>query len=190
MHFWQVDAAKYQRRGDAGQYEPDRKWKEQIVAWREALNIPRDWRPFDLLNMQIHGCRMTPRVQAILNMVVASKLEGFYTTDRRTIQKAIQDTIVDISQNPIRRAFTPNHGVQHCLCTSASLIHLGLQRCILPAELMLWQGHNSSKLKYPAGSEAMSSRQARNLAGEGMFLPSLGVVVWCLLLTGSLGQSQ
>lgn len=168
----------------------EEKWKGQIVAWREALEIPRDWRPFDLLNMQIHGCRMTPRVQAILNMVVASKLGGFYTKDRRTIRKAIQGTIVDISQNPIRRAFTPDHGVNHCLRTSAQLVHLGLERMILPAEMMMFQGHNSSKLKYPAGSEAMSNRQARHLAGEGMFLPSLGLVVWCLLLTGSLGRSQ
>ena len=161
-------------------------WCKQIISWRDELGLSRQRKPFDMLNVSICGLEMTPRIRAILNLVVASKIAGKHCVTKAAILVAISTTIVDVSQNPCRRAFTPKSGVNHTLCTSSRLVHLGLMRVLLPVEAMLMQGHNIHNLKFPGvGQGALSNHQIRCLAGEGMFLPSLGMLIWALLMTGA-----
>ena len=163
-----------------------KQWCKQIVSWRDELGLSRKRKPFDMLNVSIRGLEMTPRIRAILNLVVATKIAGKHCVTKAAILAAISTTIVDVAQNPCRRAFTPKSGVNHTLCTSSRLVHLGLMRVLLPVESLLMQGHSLHNLKLPAvGQGALSNHQIRSLAGEGMFLPSLGMLVWALLVTGA-----
>ena len=144
-----------------------------------------------MLKVNIRGLEMTPRIRAILNMVVAAKVSGKHCVTRASILDAVATTIVDVSQNPARRAFTPKSGVNHTLCTSSRLVHLGLMRTLLPVEAMLMQGHNIDNLKFPGiGQGGLSNHQIRCLAGEGMYLPSLGMLIWALFLTGAFTETD
>ena len=115
--------------------------------------------------------------------MVSTKIVGKGLKTRADILKEVSKTIVDVSQNPCRRNFTPVHGTNHTLCTSSHLCHLGQMRTVLPAEMMLMQGWNSETLVVPDG---MTNKSMRVLAGNGMFLPCLGSVLLALLLAGCL----
>ena len=162
--------------------EGEQKWKSQITTWRQELKVPMNFRPFQQLRRSVQGMSLNPRITAILDMVTAVKLGGDRTKNKQEISAALATTVVDVSQNPCRRNYTPSHGVNHTLCTSSLLVHLGKFRTVVPAEAMMWQGHNIQRLKFPTGE---SNRTWRCLAGEGMALPCIGTVIWCLFLTGA-----
>lgn len=170
------------------------KWKQQVAAWQDKLKLHAKSALWPKLGCNIRGYHVGERVSAILNMLVAEKLTGIMDRslwNKQNALQAIQPVILDVSQNPGRKAFTGNNGIAHTLCTSSHLLHLGLGRVLLPVERLLLQGHNAHQLRFPrdtSGRCSMSPRKIRCLAGEGMFLPSLGLLMWCLLLTGSLDQ--
>lgn len=159
------------------------KWKAQIAAWRSELQSGGHdvRRAFERLKKPIRGLRVTERVQEILNVVTATKLKGSESKSHQSILSSIKYTIVDVSQNPVRRAFTGDSGFCHTLCTSSLLVHLGYQRMVLPAEHMAFQGHNLKRLKFGQ----LTHSKIRELAGEGIFLPSLATVIWCMHLVGT-----
>ena len=173
-------------------------WIKQIQEWRDELCISQNYLPFDRLRCEIEGLHITPRVRAILNLVVASKVAGKKCKTAEDIRSYIGNIIVDVSQNPARRCFTPSKGIHHCLCTSSQLVHLGLMRVLLPCEYFFLQGHSESSIRFPnpavftssTGVSPPSNRQLRTLAGEGMCLPCLGTIVWCLHLTGAFDVNQ
>jgi len=165
-----------------GRAEGEQKWQQQIATWRQDLKVPLGFRPFDKLRRPIQGISLNARISAILNMVTAEKIGGDKRKSKDEILSAVSCTVVDVSQNPMRRNYTPSHGTNHTMCTSSVLVHLGKFRTVVPAEMMLWQGHNISRLTYP---DSESNRTWRSLAGEGMALPSIGTVIWCLFLTGT-----
>lgn len=162
----------------------DDKWKFQVVEWkREIKGGAKMFTQFDDMKLEIKGLRMTERVRAILNMVVAAKTSPFLTAkamSKQTKLNCIARTIVDISQNPVRRCFTPAHGCNHTLCTSSVLVHLGMKRMVLPCEHFAFQGHGLSRVRFGD----LSNSKLRTLAGEGMCLPCLGVVLFSLHLLG------
>lgn len=160
----------------------DSKWLQQIASWRAELKIARNFLPFDSLQQSIKGVNLTARTRAILNCVVATKVKGQTSKTKRETLAAIATTIVDLSQNPCRKNFTPASGTNHTLCTSSFLVHLGQFRTVLPSEMLAWQGHNLQRIKFPT----RSNRVWRCLAGEGMNLACLGTVIFALHLTGSL----
>ena len=181
----QVDSQKNLRY--QGSQDGDPQWKRQIAQWRDELGVSSKYLPFDGLRAKVQGLCMTPRVKAILNCVVATKIVNKGLKTRADVMKEISTTVVDVSQNPCRRNFTPAHGTNHTLCTSSQLCHLGRMTTVLPAEMMLLQGWNSETLVVPDG---MTNRSLRVLAGNGMCLPCLGTVLWSLLLAGCLGSDS
>ena len=97
-------------------------------------------------------------------------------------KELLKEVYCDVSQNPMYRAFTNNKNIAPCLCKSTSLYSFGQDRFLLPFEHLLLQGHRRS-LEIPS---AIRSNQLSHLAGEGMCLPCLGLVVWSLYLTKGL----
>ena len=131
----------------------------------------------------------------MLNWIVAVKLKERHDTNSADahhqnckVSKSfalacVQNCFVDVSQNPCRRPFTPTKGgVNHCLTTVTQLIHLGRMRAILPCEVMFMQGHSPTRTVFP---NHISTKCLRELAGEGMFLGSLGSILWSLYLLGA-----
>ena len=71
------------------------------------------------------------------------------------------------------------------MTTSSVIYSHGLDRIVLPIEMLLWQGHQLDVV-VPG---TMSQRSLRSLAGEGMTLPCLASIVHVLQLMGGFNVS-
>lgn len=101
--------------------------------------------------------------------------------DRAWMRKQLSGVLVDLSQNPVRRCFTKN-GKTPCLTTSSNLYCFKRDSLLLPEEYMMLQGHQRT-ISIP---DAMTGKQVQELAGEGMSLPSLALIVWRMVLVNNL----
>lgn len=127
----------------------------------------------------------------MLDCCVLHTLGGAATTKQildspnggKQLQALMADVLIDLSQNPCRKAFS-NHGNAKCLTTSTTLYSFARDRIITGFEKMLLQGH-SQGLRVPA---SMADRELGELAGQGISLPSLGLVVVSLLCSTGLGR--
>ena len=126
---------------------------------------------------------MTARAKAILNLVTAQVTKDVRKNakklTRKTVCGCLDGIVVDLSQNPDRRAFTGTSGCLRTLCTSSRLVDLGRGRLVRAPEYLWLQGHNRITTTIPEG---MSGSSVRALAGEGMALPCLGLCQWALFL--------
>lgn len=164
----------------------------QIADWLDELGLRqgefqnlRLWT--GMPGVKLTGVAHTARVLQILDCVTIQCLGGakaarsiLREADAANIIKArMEDVVVDLSQNPIRRAFSNDSGVAKCLTTSSVLYSYGRDRIILPLEKLFLQGHGPAT-KIP---EAMSDRAIHELAGQGISLPILGLIVIALQTT-------
>lgn len=160
------------------------KWQVQILDWRAqqgCLGKFDGLRPWTGFNRKYEGIRATSRVLAILDLVTIEVLGGAQRTfeimqrfnGEKVIAHEMQEILVDISQNPVRRAFSNQDKIAKCMTTSSLIYSFKLDRIILPFEQMLIQGHPPS-FQIP-GSVAQKAIQ--DLAGMGICLPCLGLIV-------------
>ena len=124
------------------------------------------------------------RVKAILNTVAAVKLQeqgvNLSNLPPFSVKKnLLKNVFCDVSQNPKHKSYTNSRGITGCLATSTVLYSYGHDRIVLPVELAMFQGHRRG-FEYPP---TITSNQIRDLAGEGMCLPCLATIVWCMYLT-------
>ena len=149
-----------------------------------------DLKPWTALpNRKYAGMHLTERAASILDCVAMETLGGARSAKAATqrtdaeqfITHALSDVLVDLSQNPARRAFSSN-GVAKCLHTGTLLYSFHHDRIVLPIELMLLQGHSSS-MQVPSG---MSQRELHDLAGMGIAVPCLALILVALMATGAL----
>lgn len=87
----------------------------------------------------------------------------------------LKQVFVDISQNPCRRPYTNTKGITGTMTTSSAYFSFGRDNMVTPFEQLLWHGH-SRALKVP---DSVRAGQLKALAGEGMSLPCVGLVLWC-----------
>ena len=165
------------------------KWAEQFSALSQKFGVSNEnLKPWtDMPGVKFDGLqRITPRVAALVNLAVFSKLgpstEAVVETARKTgnwkpIQKAMSGVLIDLSQNPCRQAWTNHEGVAKCLTTGSSLYSFDCQRMLLPPELLYLQGHRRAVVI----PKAMTGRSVSTLAGEGIFLPCLGTILHGLI---------
>ena len=153
--------------------------------------------PWTSLNgLKFTGLSMTNRIKQLLDCVCMQVCGGARETERilslspemarNKILDLMKDVVLDVSQNPGRRAFSNRLGMAKCLTTSSILYSYRLDRVIFPFEKMLWQGH-SVVTKIPS---SMSNRELDDLAGIGIQLPSLGLLVVALMSTTGLWLSS
>lgn len=164
-----------------GQPHSRAQWEVQIANWRLELAVSEKFMPWDYLKLQATGVKMTPRVKALLNTVVADRVKTVRVKGKKAFMNCVKNTVVDLSQNPIRKAFSKlPYDTMPALTTSSLPLHIGRDALILPSEMLCLQGHNPESFRVPEG---MSPAQLRRLAGEGMPLPCLGLIVMAILLT-------
>ena len=161
-------------------HEGMQKWEVQLADWRNRLGVSDAVNVLGKMkNMKLCGLQKNKRVMAILNMAVLQKLKPVHrksSTQVHQIKKACKTLVVNVSQNPSRgNLLTPDSGCNHTLCSSSLQIHLGLQRLITAREMMYQHGH-PRRMVVPSD---MSLHSLRQLAGQGMALPSLGTCLWC-----------
>lgn len=128
---------------------------------------------------QCFGFALTPRIKGILD-AVACEILGKENLNKSWDEKRnlLKHTYVDLSQNPCRKSFSQG-GIAPSLRTSTQMYSFFRDGLVFPIELMYMQGHRRL-LRVPGD---MSSLDLKSLAGEGMSLPELGVIVWGLYLS-------
>ena len=160
-------------------------WQHQASLWRQKLGVPKKlslWTQNPDFVGQ--GLPQTERVRELVNLAAMQAVGGTLQTisqaksDRKFLKKQVANLVLDVSQNPERHAFT-KQGKFPCLTTSSSLYWYARDGMLVPLEHMLLQGHRRT-LTIP---KSMTPKSLRHLAGEGMSLPCLGLIVWCMAMT-------
>ncbi len=131
-------------------------WEQQANLWRSDLGISKTRAMWDALDQEPVGLTLTPRIQTSLNLVVAEKTKSVKIKCRKNATRALKNTVVDVSQNPVRKSFTKDSGNIGTLCTSTQLFHIGRGARILPPEMLWLQGHNPKRTVIPGTSHLTS----------------------------------
>ena len=168
-------------------------WQVQAHAARSQLKVGKDFKPWTSMDSLVFkNVPPTDRVGEILDLAVMQ-----YVGDVRSTQTLLQsgpeklrahcsELFTDVSQNPQRNPHTSRKdNVSRCLTTSSCVYSHGLDRLVLPVELLYWQGHQVD-VKIPP---TLRQRALRDLAGEGMTLPVLASLLYALLLSKSLERA-
>lgn len=157
-------------------------WKAQAVRWGEDIGVDvtkhRVWtsRP-DFVG---RGVPKIERVQTMLDLVCLQKWSE--RPNRGKLHEVVWpdlmcDVFVDWSQNPARRAYSGKNGEIRCLCTSSQIYSFEADRALFPIEYMRLQGWGFD-IEIPQECTG----KMRELAGQGMALPCLAVLVWSVYL--------
>ena len=150
-----------------------------------------DLKPWTSLpNREYVGLPRTDRVLAILDCVALEILGGAHQAHailRRSnsiaaIEAALADTVVDVSQNPVRRSLSTRAGNARCMVTGSHIYSFRRDAAILPLEKMYLHGHSRS-ISVPG---TMSVRELEELAGMGISLPCLGLLIVAMALATGL----
>ena len=150
----------------------------QLKPWTtlpglEMVGMSRSQRVLEILDcVAIEVLGGASRAQSVLNLPNSDVV----------IRKELAHMVVDVSQNPSRRAFSNFHGISKCLTTASTLYAFSRDRRVTGFEKMLIQGHPES-IKIP---ESMTERSLNNLAGMGICLPSLGCIIVAMMCTTGL----
>ena len=169
-------AAAKARRSEAGA-----SWKVQSAKWRSVLEVPPEFEPWTRHSQPTSGQQLGKRALDLMNCSAMQCWKRARVSfqaplpDRRAI---LQNTILDLSQSHDRRPFSGETGPVRTLTTSSLLYSFRENRILRPLEHLCLQGYPRS-VSVP---ESFSDRDTRVLAGEAMSLPSLGLVVWSLLV--------
>lgn len=96
-----------------------------------------------------------------------------------SLEKCVQNTIVDISQSHSRPTYSNTWGTAKCLCTGSTLYSYQFDRVLSAKEHLLLQGHHA-KTRVPP---TVSDSELRRMCGESIALPCLGALVWAVALS-------
>ena len=161
------------------------RWRSEAKKIREGIGAPPHARPWtEGKGFQLRGVADQARALEIIDLATL-QYAGYpesMSMDAATLQQKCSSLYTDLSQNPARKSFTGKHGHSKCLTSSSIVYSHGRDRVVLPIELMRFQGHDLEILI----PHDMSQRSLRELAGQGIFVPSLGTLLCCLRACGSL----
>ena len=158
-----------------------KKWWKESVTWRNSLGVSPKYSPWtSRAEFRGAGMRLNDRKKDLLDVVVADRMyrskKLHQGLDSKQIAELMKDVWLDVSQSHSRKVTST--APRRTLTTSSEVYAFGRDRVLLPTEHLALQGHFAPTLKLP-----LTARQVRSLAGEGMALPSIGSVLWCLFLT-------
>jgi len=158
---------------------PNQEWQKQDRSLRKEFGVSDDYNPWtsrpDFTGL---GLSKTPRVKSILDGTVIRILNG-QRTSRRTLKNHLKEKYVDVSQSLKRKSFSDAHGFARTQTTSTILYSFDQDRVVVGREMLLLQGH-SRNFRIPPG---VKDTVVKELAGEGMAVPCVGLLLWCLFWT-------
>ena len=152
----------------------------------------------DIIQQYNYNCKDSDMDLIIITVEVESK--SSYKTNRcectciqqpfpqtQEMDEALRGTVVDISQSHARRPIS-NNGVARTLTTSSSLFSFTHGRLLTAYEHLLLQGYPST-VEIPIN---VTESDIRSMAGEGIALPCLAIIVWSLHLVqfGQVANTQ
>ena len=172
---WQVAPA-------AGRGAADPKWVSQSIRWKNKLGLPGDFNPFTPSKLfkgrGLNGT--TKRTLDLIDCCVMDHCKRAKTTVAQCVP-TMSEVLLDFSQCHDRKPFS-NDGVARTLTTSTHLYYFGQDRVCIGLEHLLLQGYD----KNVCLPETMSESDLRRMAGEGIALPCLALLVWALFVTKGL----
>ena len=104
----------------------------------------------------------------------------------KVLKKHLKDQYVDVSQSLQRRTFTSAEDMNRTQTTSSVLYSFNTDSVLVGKEMLQLQGQ-SSKFQIP---EHAKDHVLRELAGEGMSVPCVGLVLWSLFLSTQFPKNQ
>lgn len=164
------------QKGDTGVIT---QWKKDSAEFRNKLNISPSFSPWTGRAAFIGlGIKHNIRNLDMIDIIACKKTVGQKRTDAN-MKSALQNVFVDLSQGLKRWPCTSDDGTTHCLTTSSELYSYARDSAVLPLELLFLHGHDPKKIRMPTG---MKHSDIQALAGEGIALPCLAVMLWSLYL--------
>ena len=159
-------------------------WQKESRIFRQSLGLDVKAKPWTgRSRFQGTGLSKTARILDLLDCFAALKIsqhvgqgKGFQVSEAG-IQKLMKNQYIDVSQSLNRHTHTNTFGINHTLTTSSVLYSYGLDRVLTGREHMFLHGHAKDTF-----FSDMSPAVLRELAGEGMALPSLAAVIWSLFV--------
>ena len=158
----------------------------QLAAWqvdskrlRRQLQMTADaafWS--SVRGAKLKGVAKTDRTRDLIEITAATvaAAKGTKCITSHTLQEALKNTVLDVSQSHARQSYTnPSTGTHPCLTTSSAWYSYRLDRMIGPHENYLLQGHCRRSMM--DGCPVLTGSEFKELAGEGFFLGSLATVL-------------
>ncbi|CAE7266385.1 unnamed protein product [Symbiodinium sp. CCMP2592] len=148
-------------------------WKSQAVDLRNRMGCAMDYKPWTRKQRHFQGLHMLPRPLEVVELAAIAHVGPPPQKQHGRMRQLLRDVFVDVSQNPVRQPWTNKSMISPCLTTSTVLYCFERDRVVLPLELMCWQGHKADII-VPA---TMSQSSLRDLAGQGICLPCLAMLI-------------
>lgn len=160
--------------------DTDPQWRKHIAALKRRWKVSNDFCPWtESPSFKGYGLAKTPRVLSILDGVAIEKSQGKRVT-RRVLKNNLKNTYVDVSQSLPRKAFTNSKGVNRTQTTSTRLYSYENDALVIGKEMLGLHGQPISTMTFP---NEIKDNVLHELAGEGMAVPCVGLVMWALFLT-------
>ena len=149
-------------------------WKVETAKLRDKLGVSPGYSPWTKRpSFVARGVSLTPRVKDLIDVVAAKRMKSHLGP----VESAVSGVALDISQSHSRPTFTSKYGVCPCLTTASMLYSYDDDSLLSAREHMYLQGHPKS-IQVP---DALTARNLRQLAREGMALPCLGLCIAALV---------
>ncbi|CAE7197677.1 unnamed protein product [Symbiodinium sp. CCMP2592] len=158
-------------------------WQRDSATIKKQLGVSPTFKPWTSRRGFLGGgLGNNARMLEALDCFVASELKRVQPNadcEPVHVQSMMEGKFMDVSQSVKRNKHSTPTGFVHTLTTSTLLYSFSLDR-VLSGREMLSLHCQPRDLVIP---EEVRDSQVRDLAGEGMALPCLASVVWCLYLT-------
>ena len=170
--------------------EPHRQWQQQSRAWRAKLRVgvSKPWTSQQ--SFCGYGLPASARKRDLIDCVYMQRCSilGFDYKDvsRNRREEGVSGLLLDVSQSHQRQCSSNLDGEARCLTTSSQLYWYGHDRLLQPVEHLYLQGFDV-RTRIP---DSFGPSDVRKVAGEGIALPCLGLVVWSLLVCYGLGSES
>ena len=143
------------------------------------MKVPANFRPWTgRPDFKGFGLPKTQRVLDLLDLRTISKCRKDGISLDGDLQHAMSGHYLDISQSFNRHACANRQGVNHALTTGSAIYSFARGSMLTARELLML--HEQPLHLNTAG---LAESQLTQLAGEGMALPCLAGIVWCIYLT-------
>lgn len=164
---------------------PNPKWLAHDNKFRKHWRVRDDFKPWTSRAAFCGtGLQKTPRVLSILDAVAIEKSGGRKLSEA-ALRKCLQNSFVDVSQSLVRKTYTNKKGFTRTQTTSTLMYSFDSDSVVLGREMLLLQGQPRS-----LQIEGYKDSVLRSLAGEGMAVPCIGLVIWALMLTKQFPDQQ
>ena len=154
-------------------------WQRESQEMRQQLGVSSECRPWTgRASFQGLGLPKTDRILDLLDLFTIKRCKDANHSLRDNLEEFMAGQYMDVSQSLHRKAHTNAQGCNHALTTSSLLYSFTRDSVVTGRELLLFHGQPRS-LSLPVD---MAESQIMQLAGEGMTIPSLASVLWCVFL--------